>query len=194
LPATDHRSGAILLTAAPRERTITVAPGPDETMLLQLRWQLPRLPATVGMARHVLDCALKALGVTAECRSELVLALSEACSNAVEHACLGAGYCLSLTADQHRCTVEITDAGIGLGDGHRDRETAPGPVADRGRGIGIIRACTDWLELDPVEPHGLAVRFGKQLSWETGACGRRAAPADWPGPPAAPHDRWHPSA
>jgi serine/threonine-protein kinase RsbW len=174
------------------ERTITVAPGPEETMLLRLRWQLPRLPATVAMARHVLDSALKSIGVTAGCRSELVLALSEACSNAVEHARLGAGYCVSLVADPYRCTVEVTDSGIGLGDGHRVPETAPGSVAGRGRGIGIIRACTDWLELEPIEPHGLAVRFGKRLTCEPGAVGRRAAPADWPGPPASPHDRCHP--
>jgi hypothetical protein len=46
---------------------------------------------------------------------------------------------------------------------------AVAPASARGRGIMLIRACTDSLDLAAVEPHGLAVRFSKRLVRERGA-------------------------
>jgi serine/threonine-protein kinase RsbW len=136
-------------------------------VLLHLTWRLPRVAATVSTPRRELEDTLTALGVTADCRDDLMLALSEACANAVEHAGLGAEYQVTVTADRHGCVAEIADCGVGLAPVVPDRPGATAlPV--RGRGMAIIRACTDWLELDPVEPHGLAVRFGKRLTWEAG--------------------------
>jgi serine/threonine-protein kinase RsbW len=138
-------------------------------MFLQLTWRLPRVAATVSMPRRALDSALKALGVTAECRGDLGLALNEACANAVEHASLGADYRVTITADPQRCAIEIVDCGVGLADQRQFRREAGPPAAPRGRGMAIIQACTDSLDLTPVRPHGLAVRFSKRLVWEPGA-------------------------
>jgi serine/threonine-protein kinase RsbW len=145
-------------------------------MFLHLTWRLPRVAATVSMPRRALDSALKALGVTAECRGDLMLALNEACANAVEHARVGADYRVTITADAHRCAIEIVDCGVGLADAGPDRRDVP-PASLRGRGMAIIRACTDSLDLAPVQPHGLAVRFSKRLVWEPGARARLLAPA-----------------
>ena len=125
------------------------------------------MATTVATPRRELDDTLSALGVTADCRDDLALALSEACANAVEHAGLGDDYRVTVTADRHGCVVEIADCGVGLAAAGPD---GPGVTAlpARGRGMKIMQACTDWLELHPVAPHGLAVRFGKRLTWEAG--------------------------
>ena len=146
-------------------------------MFLQLTWRLPRVAATVSMPRRALDSVLKSLGVTAECRGDLMLALNEACANAVEHARHGGEYRVTITADPHRCAVEIVDCGVGMIDERRFRRDVVPPASLRGRGIAIIRACTDSLDLTAVDPHGLAVRFSKRLVWEPGARDRLLAPA-----------------
>jgi serine/threonine-protein kinase RsbW len=133
--------------------------------------------ATVSMPRRALDTALTSLGVTAECRGDLLLALNEACSNAVEHAGSGAEYGVTITADRQRCAVEIVDCGIGIADDREFRRDVVPPASFRGRGMTIIRACTDSLDLAPVDPHGLAVRFSKRLVWEPGARDRLLVPA-----------------
>ena len=137
-------------------------------MFLRLTWRLPRVPATASIPRRALDSALQALGITADCRADLALALSEACANAIEHARLGADYCVTVTADPELCMVEVADCGIGIAGGQVDTQAAA-PGSTRGRGIMLIRACTDSLDLAAVEPHGLAVRFSKRLVWEPGA-------------------------
>lgn len=71
-------------------------------MILQLSWRLPRTAATVSMLRRVLTSALRALGITEECRYDLVLALTEACSNAVQHARIGPDYRVVIAADTRR--------------------------------------------------------------------------------------------
>ncbi|MFI0482917.1 ATP-binding protein [Actinomadura sp. 9N215] len=47
---------------------------------------LPRDVETVQLTRGVLDASLKVLGVTAETRDDITLALGEACANVVQHA------------------------------------------------------------------------------------------------------------
>jgi serine/threonine-protein kinase RsbW len=137
-------------------------------MFMRLTWRLPRVPATASTARRAVDSALQALGIAADCRADLTLALSEACANAIEHARLGADYCVTVTADLELCMVEVADCGVGIAD-RRVLFQAVAPASTRGRGIMLIRACTDSLDLAAVEPHGLAVRFSKRLVWEPGA-------------------------
>ncbi|MGX6608523.1 ATP-binding protein [Micromonosporaceae bacterium Da 78-11] len=135
-------------------------------MLLQLSWRLPRTPPSVAMLRRVLDHTLDAAGVADDCRYDITLALTEACTNAVEHARTGDDYQVTLTADGERCSVEVVDSGVGL---RADHERPPTTVtALRGRGLKIIRACTDSMGVDVLEPHGLAVRFSKKLVWKPG--------------------------
>ena len=46
----------------------------------------PRDATSVPLTRRVLDAALASLGVTEDCRADVRLALSEACTNVVRHA------------------------------------------------------------------------------------------------------------
>jgi serine/threonine-protein kinase RsbW len=130
--------------------------------------RLPRQAASVATARGKLVNALAGIGVGQECRDDIVLALSEACSNAVEHAQLGQGYDVVVTVGRTRCIVDVTDTGVGM-----DVARTDGPpvtvIARRGRGLILIRALTDVLQMRRVDPHGLAISMIKTLTWVQGA-------------------------
>ena len=124
---------------------------------------LPREPASVGVARRVVDTALQAVGVDPDCRADLILALSEGCTNVVKHAAGANGYDVRVTFDGDCCVVEIIDTGRNTIRLPIDL-TPPDLTDDRGRGLSIIAMSTDSLQLTPRRPHGLAVRFTKRLT------------------------------
>ncbi len=53
---------------------------------------LPRDAASVPLSRQVLDGCLETLGVTDDTRTDIALALSEACANVIVHAGSGEQY------------------------------------------------------------------------------------------------------
>ena len=139
---------------------------------LRLTARMPREVTSVAAVRQLFDRALAAIGVEDECREDIVLALSEACSNAVEHARTAAEYDVVVTVDRKRCVAEVIDRGAGPERVPVDM-SGPDPTAERGRGLQLIQALTDGLELRRVDPHGFAVRMTKRLTWAPDA------PAVW---------------
>jgi serine/threonine-protein kinase RsbW len=137
-------------------------------MLSQLRLMmcLPRDAASVVLARRVLDGALALMGLTEDCRADMALALTEACANVINHAGVGQEYEVTVAIHRDLCVMEVIDSGVGL-----DHLIAYGERLDvtalHGRGLFLIRAYTDALELRPVNPHGLAVRMSKRLTWSS---------------------------
>ena len=147
---------------------------------LRMGMRLPRQAVSVTTARHTLEHALAGIGVSKQCRDDITLALSEACSNAVEHARFGPAYDVVVTVDGTRCVVDVVDAGVGMDLPRPDRSPAPAG-AQRGRGLHLIRAVTDGLEMRRVDPHGLAISMIKTLTW------MRAPSSMWEG---MGHDPW----
>jgi serine/threonine-protein kinase RsbW len=135
---------------------------------LRLAMCLPRQAPSVAKARRTLDNALAGIGVGKPCRDDIALALSEASSNAVEHALIGQEYDVVVVVGRNRCVVEVVDYGVGA-----DMLGPDGPMitvsAIRGRGLHLIRAVTDGLEMRRLTPHGLAVSMIKTLTWARGA-------------------------
>ena len=140
---------------------------------LQLWLRVPRRADCVAGVRRLLDSALRVIGVTERCRYDIVLAVSEACNNVVDHALAVREYDVVLLVDHDRCSMEVADRGTAAADvslnGH-----GPAATAERGRGLHLIRTVTDGVQLRKVMPHGLAVRMTKKLEWASGA------PAAWP--------------
>jgi serine/threonine-protein kinase RsbW len=149
--------------------------------LLRIEWCLPRSVSTVPLARSLLDTTPAVIGVTDGCRAHLALAMTEACANAVRHAHGSDEYRIAIAIDQHECTIQVDDQGIGLHPPQAENTDAdrPHPAGyapeqpDRhpnghGHGLGIIRVFTDALELRSVRPHGLSVRMRKTLTWKPG--------------------------
>lgn len=111
---------------------------------VRLAMSLPRDRATVPLTRRILDSALTVLGITKDCREDIGLAVGEACANAVQHAEHGADYGVTVTIQEDRCVIDVVDDGVGLDAGEL---TEAGPEDETGRGLRIIRALADVVEL-----------------------------------------------
>ncbi len=150
---------------------------------------LPRDAASVPVSRQVLDGCLETLGVTPDTRTDIALALGEACANVVQHAGPGVEIEVLATTRNGRCVIEVVNT-VESGDPvagdpvpedraaeSADAELGPPsaePVpatAEHGRGLKIIDALTDNLQLTGDGRPGTTVHFEKVLSWVPGAAG-----------------------
>jgi len=158
-------------------------------MEVKMALYLPRDAATVLVTRRVLDRCLETLGVTPDTRADIALALSEACANVVQHAGPGEEYQVQVSVRNGLCVIEVVNAGRGTGAVQGGRGTGqlgwsalPGdPVratAEHGRGLKIINAVTDNMQLTGNERHGTTVHFEKTLQWLPGTAGQHMFNAD----------------
>jgi anti-sigma regulatory factor (Ser/Thr protein kinase)/putative methionine-R-sulfoxide reductase with GAF domain len=120
----------------------------------QLRLQLPAVPGVLANMRRGLRRWLRMHGATDSDLTEVTLAVSEACSNAIEHAYSPAPAMFELegTAQGDVVTFVISDGG---------RWRAP-RGHDRGRGLTIIDAAMDEVEVKSDET-GTSVRMQRRL-------------------------------
>jgi serine/threonine-protein kinase RsbW len=156
---------------------------------------LPRDAASVPVSRQVLDSCLETLGVTPDTRSDIALALGEACANVIQHAGRGEEYEVLVRVRNCRCAIEVVNIGSGDGEPARDGDgirggsggeqanaaLAGGPVpatAEHGRGLQIIDAVVDNLQLTDNERQGTIVHFEKTLEWLPGAAGQHLLSVD----------------
>ena len=126
--------------------------------------RLPRDATSVPLTRRILDGALTSLGVSDDCRADVQLALSEACTNVIRHADPSQSYQVQVGFDEQRCTIEVTDEGPGMGDRADLTAMAP-PLSESGRGLQIIALVSDEVEVRRRRPTGTLLRFVKRLSW-----------------------------
>jgi anti-sigma regulatory factor (Ser/Thr protein kinase) len=111
----------------------------DEELRLRLRAD----PKVLAEIRHLLRRWLRHQGANDSQTLEITLAVSEACTNAIEHAYspAPAEFSLTATAGDGLLTFIVSDAG---------RWRAP-RGHDRGRGLTIIRAAMDDVEVSASE-------------------------------------------
>jgi serine/threonine-protein kinase RsbW len=129
---------------------------------VRLSLSLPRDSASVPMARRILATTLSTVGVTDECRADILLALAEACANAVAHAKAADSYEVTVNIDDAECQIEVVDAGPGF-DYVVPMPDEPPALAESGRGLFIIRSLADDFDLRPNGPTGTMIRFAKRL-------------------------------
>jgi serine/threonine-protein kinase RsbW len=142
---------------------------------IKLVLSLPREAVSVPVSRQVLDGCLETLGVTPDTRADIALALSEACANVVQHAGPGEEYEVQVRARDRRCVIEVVNAGTGTQEWPGSSALADGPVpptAEHGRGLKIIDAVVDNLQLTSTGRRGTTVHFEKELEWVPGAAGQ----------------------
>ncbi|NKZ03523.1 ATP-binding protein [Actinomadura latina] len=135
-------------------------------MEVVLEMTLPRNAESAPLVRHTLDASLRGLGVASEVRADIALALGEACANVIQHAAAGMEYEVRARMDGARCVVEVIDGGTGDAEDGADWETlqAP-PLAEHGRGLQLMRAFTEELQIaDRVHRNGSVVHFEKSLA------------------------------
>jgi serine/threonine-protein kinase RsbW len=137
---------------------------------------LPHDAASVPVSRQFLDSCLETLGVTRDTRTDIALALSEACANVVLHAEADQQYEVMARASDGRCVIEVANAGNGTAAVAPPTEPVP-LTAEHGRGLKIIDAVTDNVRLTGNGRAGTTVHFEKALDWEPGALGEHLSHA-----------------
>lgn len=105
--------------------------------------RLPVDAKSVPLARGLLRQALEHLEVAPTGIEELVLALTEACANAVQHAGEHDQYQVDVDVDDTMCRICVYDQGDGFDPSATTAQRSP---LDGGRGITLMRALVDRLQ------------------------------------------------
>ena len=129
-----------------------------------VRLTIPAKPEYIALGRLALTGLSRLRPLDEDQLADLKLALTEACTNSVQHAYDGEDGTVEiryeLAADQ--VAVEVIDAGQGF-EPPPPRDGALEPV-EGGLGIAIIRALSDELEIGFSNGGGSRLRFVKRLS------------------------------
>lgn len=139
----DDSLALVLRRRTPPEAARTSRP------LAPFEYRFSPSPATIPLSRHLFADWLEHLAVDDTERSDLLLVVSELCSNAVRHAS-GAPGALALRAwtEGDDVVIEVEDDGTGFELQGRYDDEIPDPGAERGRGLYVVEALTDDLRTD----------------------------------------------
>jgi serine/threonine-protein kinase RsbW len=128
---------------------------------------LPRDEVSVPVVRHLLGGALRKLGVSDGCVSDIELALTEACSNVLRHAAGDeAEYLVEVEMVEARCEIRVIDTGRGFDQTALRRANMS---AESGRGVQLMQALADTVNFELRPGDGLVVRLVKDLEITQGS-------------------------
>jgi anti-sigma regulatory factor (Ser/Thr protein kinase) len=139
---------------------VTKVPGADSGGPDPLRIRLPAIPASLAVIRARLRTWLPNAQVTPSAAADVLLAVGEAASNAVEHAVRGIAGDVELEV-----TARATTTGLALTVKDNGRWHAPrksGRSAQRGHGSRLMSALVDTVTITPT-PQGTTVELRKEL-------------------------------
>src|SRR3954467_10470498 len=108
------------------------------------------------------------LGVTDDCLTDIELALTEACTNVLDHATAGDEYQVVAGLKDATCVIEVIDTGRGFDADHLGHAETD-PSAEEGRGIQLIRALVDRVHFRSRPERGMIVHLEKQLQFTDGS-------------------------
>jgi anti-sigma regulatory factor (Ser/Thr protein kinase) len=140
------------------------------TMKLSMSVELPRQRASVPMVRHLASHSLRQLGVIPDVIDDIEIALSEVCTNVIDHAELGDSYDVELYVKGSHCEIRVVDAGRGF-DAMELAQHSADVDFERGRGLAIVRALMDQVALQSQTDRGTLVTLEKHLQFQPGAEG-----------------------
>ena len=154
----------------------------------------PREALSIPVMRRVLGDILNRVGVDESSISDLLLAVTEACTNVLRHSGQGRGYELIVRVTGNHLQLEVIDSGRGFDPAaalprrHRPiggllpdmsvtlrrrvvraprrltRKRAIAQLPESGRGLAIMRACVDDVTLSSGPGQGTVVSLEKRIA------------------------------
>ena len=135
---------------------------------------LPRDELTVPVVRHICSYALREVGANEDAVEDIELALTEACTNVLEHSAVDDEYEVNIEINDRTCVIRVRDAGRGF-DFASVGQQRPELSAESGRGIGLMNALVDKVAFTSVPEAGMIVHLEKELAFDDAAPVRRRA-------------------
>lgn len=126
--------------------------------------RLPRDARSLPLMRGLMRQALEHLAVSTQTIEEIVLALTEACANVVQHAGQHEEYQVDVAITDDVCRVSVLDDGQGFD--FEQASAAPGSPLENGRGLMLMQALVDDLEFVRSEDGRHRVELEKRLRAE----------------------------
>lgn len=129
-----------------------------------VRLCIPAKPEYIALGRLALTGIERFRPFPEGVLGDMKLALTEACTNSVQHAYDGGEGIVEIVYELHpdRLVVEVSDSGEGFEPADAPRHDAE-ELAESGLGIAIIQALTDELEISDRNGGGSRLRFVKHL-------------------------------
>ena len=122
---------------------------------------LPQEAETVALIRGAVTSTLSLFGVDDECVEDIRLALSEACTNVIEHAHATDEYEVRVQMDDNQCEISVKNNGNGFDFAALEGQM-PGGESARGRGVAIMRAVMDQVRFSSEPREGTIVHLVKR--------------------------------
>ena len=126
---------------------------------------IPPEPRLSRVVRSDVMSFATAHGVSSDDLMFFLTAMGEALANAIEHARAQDEIEVEVVLAEDRIVGKVADRGVGFDGGAL--EAPPGPSAERGRGLPIMRDCSDIFALRSVPGCGTAVTVGRLLRSKT---------------------------
>ena len=126
----------------------------------RLHFRVSPEPSRLLRARERLRDYLRQYCTESQVIDDVVLCVEEACTNAIRHSGAAQDIEISLQFDPDRLVALVKDRGRGFDVASFDPHLLPDPLADHGRGLFIIAALMDSLELRL--EGGLEVRMARR--------------------------------
>ncbi|HET6964866.1 MAG TPA: ATP-binding protein [Acidimicrobiales bacterium] len=137
-------------------------------MLIDMAVCLPRDAPTVALVRTAITNTLGLIGVDRDCIDDIALAVSEACTNVIQHAATDDEYEVSVHVDDTRCTISVKNTGNGF-DAAALAGTMPDPFSTRGRGVAIMQMVMDGIDFVSSPEAGTIVNLVRNLTFREDA-------------------------
>ena len=142
-------------------------------MQITLALNLPRDGMSVPVARRIVDTSMRSVGVDDGCVDDIVLALTEACTNVLKHSGPGDEYEVTVRLDDSTCSIEVRDVGRGFDFATLSDDQA-GADAERGRGVQLMKLLVDRVRFQSKPEAGSIVHMEKELEYRDGSLLDRA--------------------
>lgn len=137
---------------------------------------LPRDELSVPVARHICRHALREVGVVRDSIDDIELALTEACTNVLDHSAADDDYEVKIGIKDSVCAIRVRDRGRGFDYASLQRARSDLVAdAESGRGIALINALVDRVKFTAKPEAGTIVHLEKELDFEEDSPVRRRA-------------------
>jgi serine/threonine-protein kinase RsbW len=136
---------------------------------------LPQEAKSVSVVRGIVSDALRRLGVIEESIGDVTLALSEACTNVLDHVAGEDEYEVEMRLDHERCSIRVKNTGKGF-DAAALTGVTPDASSERGRGVAIMRDVMDHVDFESEPETGTIVHLVKTLRFHADADLLRSRP------------------